>query len=286
MSTVASPADTCPVQAKAQSYYDSSDAETFYSTIWGGENIHIGIYTEQEDSIADASHKAVENLVAHMPCLNTNCHVLDLGSGYGGTARYLASKFGCHVTGLNLSEVENERARRLNKEQGLADKITIIQGTFENVDLPNNIFDVVCSQDAFLHSGNRAKVVAEAARLMKPGGIFVFTDIMQADNCDKERLRPILERIHLTSFGSPASYRKAASMSGLVEEHFVNLTDHLVTHYSRVLNDMLTNEAKLRGRVSDDYLARMEKGLELWVSAGRDNQLVWPLFVFRKPKGN
>ena len=95
----------------AREYYNSNDADTFYSTIWGGEDIHIGLYSDANDSIFDASRRASAFLAEHMGPLNSSHHVLDLGSGYGGTARYLARTFGCQVTGINLSEVENEPAR-------------------------------------------------------------------------------------------------------------------------------------------------------------------------------
>lgn len=76
----------------------------------------------------------MERLARHLEPLDKSSRVLDMGSGYGGTSRYLASTYGCRVVGLNLSEVENERARRLNAEQGLADRIDIVDGSFEAVD--------------------------------------------------------------------------------------------------------------------------------------------------------
>lgn len=273
----------CPIETKARNYYDSDDAETFYSTIWGGENIHIGLYNSQTEPIADASHRTVENLAQHLQPLTESHRVLDMGSGYGGTARHLAQTYGCGVTGLNLSEVENERARRLNKEQGLDSKVDIIKGTFEKVDLPDASFDVIYSQDSFLHSGDRGNVVAEAARLLKPGGIFVFTDIMQSDTCDLEKLKPILERIDLTNFGSPEFYRKAAKEHGLEEFKFVDQTNNLITHYGRVLAETKKHEDDLRKKISGGYLDRMKRGLELWVGAGEDGHLVWPTIGFRKP---
>ena len=143
---------------------------TFYSTIWGGEDIHIGLYNDEADSIATASRRSVERLARHLEPLDKSSRVLDMGSGYGGTSRYLASTYGCHVVGLNLSEVENERARRLNEEQGLADRIDIVDGSFESVDAESGSFDAACSQDAFLHSGElRGQVSDDYLHRMKQG---------------------------------------------------------------------------------------------------------------------
>jgi len=267
----------------ARDYYNSDDAETFYSTVWGGEDIHIGLYESDEDTIAEASRRTVEQLAQQLGRLDDSMHVLDMGSGYGGTARYLAETTGCRVTGLNLSEVENQRARQLNEDRGLQERVTIVDGSFEAVDSPGESFDAVCSQDAFLHSGERLLVVSEAARVLKPGGVFGFTDIMQADDCPDGVLRPILDRIHLSDLDSPAFYRSAASVQGLEEVAFRDLSPHLSTHYRRVLTETELWEAALKHRVSSDYLERMKKGLSHWVDGGERGYLVWGIFVFRKP---
>ena len=271
------------VVSTARDYYNSDDAETFYSTIWGGEDIHIGLYDENEDTIAAASRRSFESVARRLEPLDASSRVLDMGSGYGGAARYLTRTYGCHVVGLNLSAVENERARRLNQEQGVADRIDIVDGSFEAVDAADETFDAVCSQDAFLHSGERPRVVTEAARVLKPGGVFAFTDIMQADDCPDGVLDPILARIHLSSLASPASYRAAAQ--GLDEAAaFTDLTPQLVTHYRRVLVETEQGEAALRGKISDDYLRHMKTGLAHWVEGGEQGYLVWGLFTFSKPR--
>lgn len=56
--------------------------------------------------------------------------VLDLGAGYGGSARYLARGHGVHVTCLNLSAVRNERNGKLTAEQGPADPVSVVEGSF------------------------------------------------------------------------------------------------------------------------------------------------------------
>jgi sarcosine/dimethylglycine N-methyltransferase len=266
----------------AQEYYNGDDAEAFYSTIWGGENIHIGLYEQESDCVVAASDRTVKRLGRQLEPLDSTHRVLDLGSGYGGTARFLARRFGCKVLGVNLSEVQNERARRLNAEQGLQSQVDIVDGNFESVDAPDESFEAVCSQDAMLHSGERSKVVAEAARVLKPGGVFAFCDIMQADTCPAGVLQPILDRIHLSSLGVPAAYREAARVSGLVEDRFDDLTPHMITHYARILHETDTREAELQRHVSKDYLQRMKEGLSHWVDGGRKGYLVWGIFTFRK----
>jgi sarcosine/dimethylglycine N-methyltransferase len=265
----------------AREYYNSDDADNFYAAIWGGEDIHIGLYDDDFQVISDASQRTVQHMATKIS-LESGTRVLDIGSGYCGAARYMAEKFGCLVTALNLSEKENERARILNQQRGLGDKISVVDGSFEHIPADDNHFDVVWSQDAILHSGNREQVISEVARVLKPGGIFIFTDPMQSDDCPAGVLQPVLDRIHLSSLGSPGFYRRACTEAGLKELDFEERTDQLIWHYTRVLQETEQHASKLSGNISDDYIERMKQGLQYWIDGGKKGYLSWGIFVFHK----
>lgn len=264
----------------ARDYYNSDDADNFYYTIWGGEDIHVGLYQTPDEPIAPASVRTVERMAGKLG-LSASNRVLDIGAGYGGAARYLARTYGCRVTCLNLSEVENERNRAYNAEQGLADLIDVVDGSFEDLPFEDNEFDVVWSQDAMLHSGDRVRVLQEVTRVLKPRGQFVFTDPMAADNCDKAALRPILERLHLDSMGSPGFYERELHRLGMSSIEFEDHTPQLATHYGRVLEETQRRHDELSGSVSDEYLTRMKTGLKNWVEGGRAGNLAWGIFHVR-----
>ncbi len=267
----------------AREYYNSADADNFYHTVWGGEDIHIGLYQSETEPIFDASRRTVEYMAAKLKSLGKDSKVIDVGAGFGGAARYLAKTFGCEVVALNLSEAENERDRQKNKEQGLDHLVTVVDGNFEDLPYEDGSFDVVWCQDSFLHSGNRGRVVEEAARVLKSGGEFVFTDPMQADDAPAEKLQPIYDRIHLDSMGSPGFYRQKAAECGLEELEFDEMTHQLINHYSRVRDEMHKKRDALRANdVSDEYVERMDKGLGHWVDGGKNGYLVWGVFHFRK----
>ncbi|AGA31946.1 Dimethylglycine N-methyltransferase [Thioalkalivibrio nitratireducens DSM 14787] len=269
--------------ATARDYYNSPDADTFYHRVWGGEDIHIGLYEHDREPIIDASRRTVAHMADLLGEPPAEWRVLDLGAGYGGSARYLVENHGCRVTALNLSEVENERNRAINKARGLDDRITVVDGSFENVPEDDEQFDVVWSQDAFLHSGDRERVMQEAARVLKPGGVLIFTDPMQHDACPEGVLDPILQRIHLDSLGSPGFYEQTASALGLDLVGFEDHSHQLPRHYSRVREELEAREADLSEHISPDYIARMKKGLGHWVEGGKAGHLAWGIFRFRKP---
>lgn len=274
-----------PAVTTARSYYNSTDADTFYASVWGGEDIHIGLYDGPDEPIADASRRTVERMAAKLaPAPGTI--VLDLGSGFGGSARHLAAAHHCRVLALNLSEVENERHRALNAERGLSNAIEVVDGSFENIPYPDASVDVVWSQDAFLHSGNRTRVLEEVARVLRPGGQLIFTDPMAASGTEAAKLQPILDRIHLDDMGSPAFYRRELARLGFTEATAGGFEEHreqLVRHYGRVLEETERQEAAgLSEKVSPEYLARMKKGLADWVHGGREHDLTWGIFHFRR----
>ena len=279
--------DQSSVIQTAKKYYDSHDAYIFYTTVWGGEEHHLGIYRTPEDSLFQASRRIIDRMASYssqLQELGNKARLLDLGSGYGGTARHLAKTFGCQVVGLNLSETENIRHREKNQEQGLDKLIEVVDGNFERIPYEENSFDVVWSQDSFLHSPDREQVIKEATRVLKPGGEFIFTDPMQTEDAYPEYLDPILKRIHLASLATPSFYFQTAEKMGLKLKKFENLQVQLANHYAKVLEDTIALEDQLREKeVSQEYLDHMKKGLKHWSDGGQYGHLTWGLFCFQKP---
>lgn len=266
----------------AREYYNSNDADNFYAIIWGGEDIHVGLYETDNEAIVDASHRTVRHIADCLGDIGPDHNILDIGAGYGGAARYLADTYGCTVTALNLSEKENQRNREINIERGLSDKIKVIDGSFEDIPAADQTFDIVWSQDAILHSGNREKVLEEVVRVLKPGGRFIFTDPMQSDDCPEGVLKNILERIHLSTLGSPKFYRNTLSALGMTEVTFEEHTQQLVNHYSSVLQETKNRQDELGEAVSAEYIERMKSGLVHWIEGGQKGYLCWGIFVFSK----
>jgi len=259
---------------KAQDYYNSTPADEFYFKIWGGEHIHVGIYNHEKESIKDASPRIVE-LMASKLDLTPETKLLDLGSGYGGAARYLAKKHGCQITCLNLSETQNERNMFFNKKHGLDHLITVTNGNFEEIPFPENSYEVVWSQDAIVHSADREKVLSEVDRILKKNGDFIFTDLMQTYDCPKGILEPVLDRIHLDSLGSFGFYVEQARKLEMKKAEVVDLSEHLTTHYQRVMEETQERYEEMVKICGKEYIDKMIQGLKHWVNAGKNDYLSW-----------
>ncbi|MDY6982965.1 MAG: methyltransferase domain-containing protein [Pseudomonadota bacterium] len=276
--------DRTTAELVAENYYDSRDADRFYELIWGGDDIHIGLYGDDENGdIGTASRKTVATMADRLEGLAPDSRILDLGAGYGGAARYLAERFDCRVTCVNLSEVQNVRNRRRNRDEELARRIRVVHGSFENIPARPESVDVVWSQDAFLHSAQKRRVVSEIARVLKPGGIALFTDPMQADDCEPAMLERVYERLSLDSLASPSWYSREFARLGFEQLAWIDYSPELRRHYAAVRAELRHRYTELRSEISTGYLDRMLAGLSNWVTAADAGYLRWGVLQFRKP---
>ena len=265
-----------------RSYYNSDDARRVYETAYGDEHLHLGIYENDDDTIDEAGQRTMERMASMVRQLGPSTRVLDIGAGHGGSARYLFHHYGCHVACLNLSDVQNARNRAFNAGGKCSLAINVVDGSFEDIPVTDESFDVVWSQDAILHSNRRRQVFAEVGRVLAKGGQFIFTDPMQGDLCPAEALQPILDRVNLDSLGSLREYQAMLSEVGFQELEFVDLTPHLTTHYGRVLDEVRANEQDLLAQCGAEYIERIKTGLGHWVDGGGRGYLQWGILHFRK----
>jgi sarcosine/dimethylglycine N-methyltransferase len=131
--------------------------------LWPFDQDHYG-GLEANDALAAAAE------------LRSGQKVVDLCAGLGGPARYYAVKYGVDVTGIDITPPRVAGAEELTTLVGLQKRVRVLQGDVMAIPLRDESQDVVLSQEAFLHVPDLSKTFAEAQRILKPGGMFAFTN--------------------------------------------------------------------------------------------------------------
>ena len=119
--------------------------------------------------------KATVELADRLP-IKTNDRIVDIGCGLGGPARYLAQRFGCQVSGVDITEPFVEAANRLTALVGLQSRVKIVHGDGQNLPFADASFDGGIAQHVTMNVADRARFFAEAHRVLKPGAFFTLTE--------------------------------------------------------------------------------------------------------------
>ena len=103
--------------------------------------------------------------------------MLDLGCGLGGPSRFLASTYGCHVIGVDLTPAFVDIATRLAHLTHLEDHVDYRQGDARAIPFVAASFDVVWSQNVAMNIADRDRLYQEIHRVLRPGGKYAFSDV-------------------------------------------------------------------------------------------------------------
>ncbi len=141
--------------------------------------------------------------------------VLDVCSGLGGPARWLAYRFGCKVTGLDLTTSRVEAARRLTERAGLSKLVDFVEGDAMRMPISSARFDRVIGQEAWVHIEDKSALFRECRRVLKNDGTLAFTDIVSCVPLTTEeteqlgrdmRFPPIVTAQHYIERLAPAGF--------------------------------------------------------------------------------
>ena len=135
--------------------------------------------------------------------INEKTKILDVGSGIGGPARYIANKTGAEITAIELQLDQNNLAKDLTKKCGLSNKVNHICGDILDYDFKNQTFDVVVSWLTLYHIANHEILLKKLFDLLNPNGFFYTEDITSRINlsdADRKEIKKEIYGIHLPYF--------------------------------------------------------------------------------------
>ena len=118
---------------------------------------------------------ATVDLADRLP-IKPDHHILDIGCGVGGPARYFALRFQCRVSGIDITPAFVEAAKKFTSLLGMDSQVTIEQGDGQRLPYPDGVFDGAYTQHVTMNVADRTQFFGEAYRVLKPGAFFALTE--------------------------------------------------------------------------------------------------------------
>lgn len=152
---------------------------------------HFMAHTVGIKVLHPGGYKSTDEICA-MLHLDENSHVLDVACGSGTTAFYLAKKYGCKVTGFDISQELIDVANSALRKSNFSDKIKFDLADALEIPYSDNSFDVVISQALFILIDEKEKVLKEISRVLKPSGYFGALELSWFKNPSKDIYEELL----------------------------------------------------------------------------------------------
>jgi ubiquinone/menaquinone biosynthesis C-methylase UbiE len=225
---------------------------------------------------------AAVDILAAKAGIDRSSHVLDVCSGMGGPARYLASRIGCRVTGLDLTPSRHQGAIRLTELVGLQHLVDFRHGSALAMPFADASFDVVIGQEAFAHVPDKPRLIAECARVVRAGGRIAFTDIMAGERLAPAAAARVQREMAFAGFETLDGYARLLEVRG----YRVVEREDLTAQWAEILVQRLAMYRSLRDttveRFGVEHFRRWDDTYAFFVSLFAERQLAGGRLVARR----
>ena len=264
-------------------HYD--DLNRWYLEIWG-EHVHHGLWETGSENAELATLKLTHKLI-EATGIKAGDAVVDIGCGYGGTARILANGIGAKVTAFTLSKAQYDYA--MEKSGGKGNPEFRLLNWFDN-GLPSGSQDVAISIESSEHMEDKAAFFHEVARVLKPGGRFgVYAWLAKPNPSLREiewLLEPICREGRLPGMGNEDDYRELMTQAGLAEVAYEDLSVKVKKTWpiivGRMIKRLFTDREARRFLRSGPNREFARTVLRIWL-AYNAGSMRYGLFTCRKP---
>jgi ubiquinone/menaquinone biosynthesis C-methylase UbiE len=209
------------IEASVARYYTHGHLEDAILDALRASGKNVDALTTADLSAADEFHlgwRAVTVELARDLDLSPGIELLDIGSGIGGPARYFAEAFGCKVIGVDLTEEFVQVATALTARCRLEALATFVRGSGLALPFADERFDRVTLIHVGMNIADKARLFAEARRVLRPSGLFLVYDVMRLDSSELPYPMPWAEHPGSSFVETSLSYQRLLQAAGFVVE--------------------------------------------------------------------
>jgi ubiquinone/menaquinone biosynthesis C-methylase UbiE len=146
--------------------------------------------------------------------LTSSDRVLDIGCGLGGPARFIASRYGCRVTGIDLTQDYIEAANVLCDWLGLSGQVELRQGNALSLPFEGQSFDAAYMIHVGMNIADKRALFAEAARVLRTNAGLVVFDVMRMADGELPHPLPWATTAMSNAIAAPGEYRFTLQSAG------------------------------------------------------------------------
>ena len=252
----------------------------YYQSLWG-DHIHHGYWIRGDESKELAQVQLMEHL-AELANVQTGSTVLDIGCGFGGSSIYLAKKYKASATGITISPVQVEMARKAATVAQSDARFLLMDA--ESLDF-SQPFDLLWSVESISHYHDRRSFFTNAVKFLKPGGVFALTDWFKKAGLSAAQERKFIEPIERGMFidlETMDDYESHLNASGLQIVQRQDLSRQCAKSWDLAL-DMIRDKSfwALAAKMGKDFVTNL-RAFRAMRAGYTSGNFVYGLFIARK----
>lgn len=271
---------TASLSSRIRRHYDR--LAPLYLRYWG-EHVHHG-YWDNPSEVRDpvAAQECLIEVLAEAARLSRGATVLDVGCGFGGSARWLAEHRDAKVLGWTLSRAQARFAAERARARSGAGAWLIVQADAETWPARAGAFDVVWVIECLEHLADKAAAYRRIAGTLRPGGVLALCAWMAGPG-ENGRTSRVAEAFLCPSLPGPKTHAEWARAAGLLVQTQRDLTPHVRPTWEVCRRRLRAPWMRTAIHVACGDTRRFVRGFDEIAAAYDEGSLVYHLLIARKP---